>query len=377
MDTEDQLTAVRYHPSITAPTPGHAVPATTTTTQTQKTRKSKVHPPPGSNNAAKAQQDSPSSRSSHTPQMDQGQRRRPQKSPVPPTPKGVEKISEDTVSPQKPQPTTSRAGPRPKDVDFGVKLTRDEVEEVEKQTRGQRKNNNWFAWRKNRITASMAHQVSSCRFVNHKSDTPAPSLLDMITGQRRGFRTEAIKWGIKNEGNAVNKYKELKSAMLGRPISVQNCGLFIDPERPWLVGSPDGIVTDTQTGQRLLCLEVKCPHKHKDRTVEDACREDPHFCLSLQDNEGQEPRAAPVYCLKTSHPYYTQIQCQLAVTGLRQADLVVFTLKETAIVPVTFDPVLWEQTVSKLEKFYEKAILPHVKRERQEDAAAAVRTPEQ
>lgn len=78
-----------------------------------------------------------------------------------------------------------------------------------------------------------------------------------------------------------------------------------------------------------------------------------------------------MYCLKTSHSYYTQIQCQLAVTGLQQADLVVFTLKETAVVPVTFDPDLWAQTVSKLEVFYRDAVLPHVRQKVQQRAAAA------
>lgn len=49
------------------------------------------------------------------------------------------------------------------------------------------------------------------------------------------------------------------------------------------------------------------------------------------------------------------------MTGLRQADLVVFTLQETAIVPVTFDPELWEETVSKLQVFYRDAVQPHLR----------------
>lgn len=76
------------------------------------------------------------------------------------------------------------------------------------------------------------------------------------------------------------------------------------------------------------------------------------------------------YRLKTSHSYYTQIQCQLAVTGLQCADLVVFTLKETAIVPVTFDPELWKETVSKLQMFYRNAVLPYLKQETQQDTDA-------
>lgn len=82
---------------------------------------------------------------------------------------------------------------------------------------------------------------------------------------------------------------------------------------------------------------------------------------------------SPSYHLKKSHNYFTQIQCQLAVTGLQHADLVVFTLEETAIVRVSFDPQLWEETLSKLEKFYREVVLPHLKKRLDE---AAVMTPE-
>lgn len=76
------------------------------------------------------------------------------------------------------------------------------------------------------------------------------------------------------------------------------------------------------------------------------------------------------YRLKTSHSYFTQVQCQLAVTGLQRADFVVFTLEETVFVPVTFDPELWKDTLSKLERFYVEAY-PHL--EKQAHAATAMR----
>lgn len=95
-----------------------------------------------------------------------------------------------------------------------------------------------------------------------------------------------MSWGVNNEEKAVRRYQEWKSASLGRTVSVQECGLFIDPQRHWLAASPDGIVIDEQTGEKLLCLEVKCPHKHKDSRVEDACK-DPAFCLEIQDQDGE------------------------------------------------------------------------------------------
>ncbi|XP_028275971.1 uncharacterized protein LOC114445208 [Parambassis ranga] len=217
----------------------------------------------------------------------------------------------------------------------------------------------------------MAHCIARCRFVTARAKPHPASYLAAITGGASRVQTRAMSWGVEMEATAVRRYQKLKSATLGRPVLVQECGLFIDSQRPWLAASPDGIVKDKQTGRWLLCLEVKCPYKHRQNRVEDACREDPAFCLQIQEQDSQEPGEPPVYRLKTSHSYFTQIQCQLAVTGLKQADLVVFTLKETAVVPVTFDPKLWEETVSKLEVFYKDAVLPFIRQRTPQDAAAA------
>lgn len=80
--------------------------------------------------------------------------------------------------------------------------------------------------------------------------------------------------------------QKMKSSILGRSVKVLGCGLFIDKCRPWLAASPDGIVTDDQGAKWLL--EVKCPYKHRDTRVEDACR-DPTFCLEIKKEEGQQP----------------------------------------------------------------------------------------
>lgn len=66
---------------------------------------------------------------------------------------------------------------------LGAQLDRSTVEEVEVLTRGQRTNPKWFTWRKNRITASVAHSIAHCRFVNGKSKTPPTSYLAAVTGK--------------------------------------------------------------------------------------------------------------------------------------------------------------------------------------------------
>ncbi|XP_060098646.1 uncharacterized protein LOC132574300 [Heteronotia binoei] len=232
------------------------------------------------------------------------------------------------------------------------------VAEIESKTRGQRTNPEWHKWRENRITASVAPKIANSKFVNGKSSEVPQSYLKAVVESGSGFMTPAMSWGVRNEKKAVEAYEAIKSSKARKPVTVDDCGLFIDKRKAWLAASPDGIVKEAGTGKELAVLEVKCPYKHRDKTVTDACK-DKTFCL---EKEGES------YTLKKDHPYYTQVQCQMGVTGLKKADFVVHTNKETAIAPVDFDPIFWDTTVPKLEKFYTDAVIPYL--EQKGNAAA-------
>ncbi|XP_048362702.1 translation initiation factor IF-2-like [Sphaerodactylus townsendi] len=233
-----------------------------------------------------------------------------------------------------------------------------DVAEIESKTRGQRTNPEWYKWRENRITASMAPKIANSNFANGRSSEVPQSYLKNVVNSRSGVVTPAMSWGLQNEKKAIQAYKEIKSSKSNKPLTVDDCGLYIDKEKSWLAASPDGIVREARTGKQLAVLEVKCPYKHRDKTVTDACK-DKNFCL---EKEGDS------YMLKKSHPYYTQVQCQMGVTGLKKADFVVHTNKETAVAPVDFDPVFWDATEPKLEKFYKDAVVPYL--EQNQNAAA-------
>ncbi|KAM3835496.1 uncharacterized protein M6D78_010098 [Vipera latastei] len=115
-----------------------------------------------------------------------------------------------------------------------------------------------------------------------------------------------MSWGVRNEKKAVEAYEALKSSTAKKPVKVKDCGLFVDKDKPWLAASPDGIIQEVDTGKNLGLLEVKCPYKHRNKTVAEACK-DKTFCL---EKEGSS------YSLKKEHPYYTQVQCQMKVSGL-------------------------------------------------------------
>ncbi|XP_073445358.1 uncharacterized protein [Dendrobates tinctorius] len=246
-------------------------------------------------------------------------------------------------------------------------LTQGDIYKIERETRGQRDNKKWHYWRKNRITASLAHQVSHSKFANQRTTDIPQSYLKAILGSTPRVQTTAMSWGIRNEKKAVNSYEKLASINKGREVTVETCGLFIHPTKNWLAASPDGIVKDKCTGETLNILEVKCPYKHREHTIRDACK-DRNFCLTLSGDS---------YALKRHHAYFTQVQCQMAVSGINDADFVVYTKMETAIVPVKFDLDFWKDTEPKLERFYTEAVLPNIKQGdiRKEDKG--VYTPEE
>uniref|UniRef100_A0A8C4V892 YqaJ viral recombinase domain-containing protein n=1 Tax=Falco tinnunculus TaxID=100819 RepID=A0A8C4V892_FALTI len=229
---------------------------------------------------------------------------------------------------------------------------------VEKETRGQRSNPKWYEWRENRITASMASRIANSKFANGKTAEVPQSYLKAVVSSSPSVQTPAMSWGVRNEKVAVQAYEQLKSQAEGKPVRVEDCGLFIHREKKWIAASPDGIIKEAATGKALGLLEVKCPYKHRNRMVREACK-DKDFCLEVDGDS---------YALKKDHAYFTQVQCQLAATGFQQADFVVHTTKETAVVPVEFDAKFWGQTVPKLEKFYTEAVIPHL----EEKAAGSV-----
>ncbi|XP_029884097.1 uncharacterized protein LOC115347169 [Aquila chrysaetos chrysaetos] len=265
----------------------------------------------------------------------------------PPDAKGATGPARPDSRPQKQQPGAdpSRAWGQ-----LLLPLESQDIPQVEKETRGQRSNPKWYEWRENRITASVAPRIANSKFANGKTDKVPQSYLKAVVSSSPGVQTPAMSWGLRNEKAAVRAYEQLKSQAVGKPVRVDDCGLFIHQEKNWIAASPDGIIKEAATGKALGLLEVKCPYKHRNRTVREACK-DKDFCLEVDGDS---------YALKKDHAYFTQVQCQLAAAGFQQADFVVHTTKETAVVPVEFDAKFWGQTVPKLEKFYTEAVIPHL-----------------
>lgn len=102
---------------------------------------------------------------------------------------------------------------------------------------------------------------------------------------------------------------------------------------------------------KIAIVEVKCPYKHRNSTVAQACQ-DSDFCLAI--NSSDQP------VLKQSHDYYFQIIGQLAITGAEYCDFIVWTLVDIHIERIFIDPVLWKEMTDKLNHYYHTELGPEI-----------------
>ena len=115
--------------------------------------------------------------------------------------------------------------------------------------------------------------------------------------------------GRKNEARAVELYQELHPE-----ISVNESGLVVHPDKPFLAASPDRVLVDPVSGEQGV-LEVKCPSS-VDVPPTCAAGQLPSFCLEKVDEHTR---------LKRSHPYFWQVLGQMACCKVRYCDFVVMS----------------------------------------------------
>jgi predicted phage-related endonuclease len=115
-------------------------------------------------------------------------------------------------------------------------------------------------------------------------------------------------------------------------ISIEETGLLITPERPWMGNSPDGIIHLTYKSGRKEkgLLEIKCPFKKQFYT----------------------PNPVPAY-------YYSQIQGTMGNLGLPWCDFVVWTPTGMQVTRVLFDQSYWDDDMlPKVTQFYFDMYMP-------------------
>ena len=96
-------------------------------------------------------------------------------------------------------------------------------------------------------------------------------------------------------------------------IDVNDSGLVISCEWPYIGASPDGIVNCACCGTGAL--EIKYPYCHRRDSIADAAVTDKNSCLNVSFSGS--------YYLDQTHAYHYQVQTQLFVVAVEYCDICV------------------------------------------------------
>ncbi|KAH8018835.1 hypothetical protein HPB51_012789 [Rhipicephalus microplus] len=224
-----------------------------------------------------------------------------------------------------------------------IQLSQEEARDLELNSRQQRLSERWRQARANRLTASTFGHVVRRQAWTEKG-------LRNLIEPKDLTHVRPVQYGIRNENMAKDRYIAVMNSY-GHNVSVQHCGLVVDPVCPWLGATPDGLVYDPEELSYGV-LEVKCPHSLKDSEPEEAKKRK----FSLVFGENGEPQ------LDRDHEYYAQVLGQMALTGCLWGDFVVCSEKWIGIERIWFDRNEWEDMRKKLDAFFFEQMLPHLAR---------------
>ena len=108
-------------------------------------------------------------------------------------------------------------------------ITHKEIQETERQTRGQNKNSLWYEKRKTLLTASNFGKAAKTKV------EPSNKVKSILYSN---FTTDALQYGIESEPKAVNLYI-MEMRKNGIDVIVEEVGLSVSKEKPFLGASID------------------------------------------------------------------------------------------------------------------------------------------
>ena len=199
-----------------------------------------------------------------------------------------------------------------------LRISAEQASITEQQTRDQSQNP-WHELRKPRLTASKFKQVCS-----RKSD------FEGLVSQhkKKPIQTTAMKYGLAHETDAAQFYGNT------RFVNVYRTGFLINSGCPYLGASPDFLFYDPSRNEVFGLLEIKCLQC-------DSCKD--AKCLKVINGQ---------LTLKKTHEYYLQVMGQMAITGLKRCDLMVFCKNDWLIETIFFDEEFFIDIYSKLTIFF-------------------------
>ena len=130
---------------------------------------------------------------------------------------------------------------------------------------------------------------------------------------------------------------------------------MVSEKYPFLGASPDAIVHDPTDASPFGLAEIKFPYSYRQQSPFEAV-ESSEFCCQLE-HDTESPRLR----LKQKHPYFCQVQGQMAITERSWCDCVIFTIKGISVERIQYDPDFWnDELLPKLTSFYDYCLGPEI-----------------
>ena len=135
-------------------------------------------------------------------------------------------------------------------------------------------------------------------------------------------------------------------------FAVTNIGLVLNPKWPHIGASPDGAVSYSCCGRRVV--EMKCPYCNRNDDILDPAARDENFCLKY--------RPDGTSYLNLSHTYYYQVQTQIFVCDVAYCDFVVCTFPgehhelSIHIEQISANHDLWSSCIPKSSHFFHMCV---------------------
>ena len=203
----------------------------------------------------------------------------------------------------------------------------------------------WHSVRQYRLTGSYFGLVFRL-----KETTSPENLVLQIMGIKR-FTSESVKWRKDNEATALEKYQQHQNISGHNGLYVAPSGFVVYESYPFLGVSPDSVVHDPNNPNPFGLAEVKCPYSARNLSPIEAGKS-PNFYCDVIDSKLK---------LKHSHPYYSQVQGQMAITERHWCDFIVYTKKGIHVERIDFDAEFWtDKLLPKLKDFYDSCLAPNI-----------------
>ena len=221
-----------------------------------------------------------------------------------------------------------------------LNLTEDEINFIEKKTKLQSQEFDWFLYRKGRVTASKCKRVASLK----PTTSPSKTMKELLVNNTP--QSTAMLQGLQNEDSIAEAFINKLDSEGKKGVSITKCGFFISKTHGFLGASPDGIITDEEESTPGV-VEFKYIQVKPGETLTDVLLRQ-HICLKVQHNN------TVIIQLNKNHKYYFQLYQQMFVTEYHWGVLIAQgTDGGLFFEKVKFTEEFWSPILKKFELFFD------------------------